>query len=62
MRPLPTQAVLVVNAMSRRGADAFDEVRQKLVAAGIELIEAHAVHDPDQMDVTVKDAIANAPR
>ncbi|MCY7339140.1 MAG: diacylglycerol kinase, partial [Sphingomonas bacterium] len=61
MKPLPKQAILVVNAMSRRGADAFDEVRDKLVAAGIELIEAHAVDDPDQMDQTVKDAIAKAP-
>ena len=61
MRPLPKQAILVVNAMSRRGADAFGEVRDKLVAAGIELIEAHAVDDPDKMDATVKDAIAKAP-
>ncbi len=61
MKPLPKQAILVVNAMSRRGADAFDEVRDKLVAAGIDLIEAHAVDDPDQMDQTVKQAIARAP-
>ncbi len=61
MRPLPNQAILIVNAMSRRGADAFDEVRQKLIAAGIDLIEAHAIHDPDQMDVKIKDAIARAP-
>jgi len=60
-RPLPTQAILVVNAMSRRGADAFDEVQQKLIAAGIDLIEAHAIHDPDEMDVMIKAAIARAP-
>jgi len=61
MRPLPTQAILVVNAMSRRGADAFDEVREKLIAAGIDLIGAHAIHEPDEMDATVKAAIAKAP-
>jgi YegS/Rv2252/BmrU family lipid kinase len=61
MKPLPRQAILVVNAMSRTGADAFDEVRTKLVAAGIELIEAHAVDDPDQMDKIICAAIARAP-
>ncbi|HXG99513.1 MAG TPA: diacylglycerol kinase family protein [Sphingomicrobium sp.] len=61
VQPLPKQAILVVNAMSRRGSDAFEEVRDKLIAAGIELIEAHAVHEPDAMDTTVKEAIAKAP-
>ena len=58
---LPNQAILIVNAMSRSGADAFEDVRDKLVAAGIELIEAHAIDQPDEMDVAVKDAIARAP-
>ena len=58
---LPKQAILVVNAMSRKGEDAFDEARAKLKAAGIKLIEAHAVTDPKKMDATVKAAIANAP-
>ncbi len=61
MRPLPTRAILIVNAMSRRGADAFDEVRDKLIAAGIDLIEAHAIDEPDRMDVAIRDAIAKAP-
>jgi len=61
MRPLPKQAILVVNAMSRRGADAFEEVRDKLVAAGIELIEAHAVDEPGQMDKIICQAIERAP-
>lgn len=47
--------------MSRRGADAFEEVRTKLVEAGIELIEAHAIDQPDRMDEVIKDAIAKAP-
>ena len=61
MTPLPKQAILVVNAMSRKGADVFDEVRDKLIAAGLELIEAHAVDDPGQMDKIICDAIDRAP-
>lgn len=47
--------------MSRKGADAFDEARDKLELAGVELIEAVAVTEPDKMDGIVKDAIARAP-
>jgi YegS/Rv2252/BmrU family lipid kinase len=61
MKPLPKQAILIVNAMSRKGADVFDEVRAKLELAGVELIEAHAVTKPEKMDKTVIDAIAKAP-
>ena len=60
-KPLPKRAILVVNAMSRKGADAFAEARDKLIAAGIELIEAHAVEQPEDMDPTIKAAIAKAP-
>ncbi|WP_037502085.1 diacylglycerol/lipid kinase family protein [Sphingomonas jaspsi] len=58
---LPKQAILVVNAMSRRGADVFEDARDKLVAAGVDLLEAHAVTEPEKMDGTIKDAIAKAP-
>jgi YegS/Rv2252/BmrU family lipid kinase len=58
---LPKQAILVVNAMSRKGEEAFDEARRKLREAGVKLIEAHAVTDPKKMDATVKAAIAKAP-
>ncbi len=60
-RDLPKQAILVVNAMSRRGADVFDEARAKLELAGVELLDAIAVDKPDQMDKTVIDAVARAP-
>ncbi len=60
-RPLPREAILVVNAMSRSGAKSFDTVRDKLIAAGIDLIEAHAIDDPDTMEPTVRAAIARAP-
>ena len=58
---LPREAILIVNAMSRRGADAFEEVRDKLRQAGVKLLECHAVHEPQEMEVTVKRAIAAAP-
>lgn len=56
---LPKDAILVVNAHSRRGQDAFAEAKEKLEAAGIRLIAAHAVDDPDQMAQTVREAVAS---
>jgi len=58
---LPKQAILIVNAMSRKGEATFDEAREKLKGAGVKLIEAHAVTDPEKMDATIKAAIAKAP-
>ena len=58
---LPRQAILIVNAMSRRGADVFDEALAKLELAGVELIDAIAVEEPDKMDETVIAAVARAP-
>lgn len=58
---LPKRAALIVNAMSRSGADVFDEVRTKLVAAGIDLIEAHAINNPNDIEPAVRSAIARAP-
>ncbi len=60
-RQLPKQAILIVNAMSRSGADMFAEVRDKLTAAGIDLLEAHAIDNPDEMEPTVRKAVAIAP-
>jgi YegS/Rv2252/BmrU family lipid kinase len=58
---LPKQAILIVNAASRSGADAFAEARDKLKAAGIELLDAKAVKDPKRMGAAVKQAIRKAP-
>ena len=58
---LPKRAMLVVNATSRRGEAAFEEARDKLTAAGLELIDAHVVHDALVMEPVVKAAIARAP-
>ena len=58
---LPKEAILIVNAMSRKGANVFEEARDKLTAAGVRLIDSHAVHQPEEMEPTVKAAIAKAP-
>ncbi len=58
---LPKQAILIVNAMSRHGADVYDEARAKLELAGVELIDAIAIDQPDQMDQAVIAAVAKAP-
>jgi YegS/Rv2252/BmrU family lipid kinase len=58
---LPERAILIVNAMSRTGEAAFEEARDKLEAAGVKLIETHAITEPDAMDGTVKAAVASAP-
>jgi YegS/Rv2252/BmrU family lipid kinase len=58
---LPKQAILIVNAASRSGADAFAEARDKLKAAGIELLDAKAVKDPERMGGAIKAAIKKAP-
>ena len=60
-RPLPKQAILIVNAASRSGADAFEQAREKLTSAGIKLIEAKAVKNPKTMGAVVKRAIKKAP-
>ncbi|MEO6579900.1 MAG: diacylglycerol kinase family protein [Sphingomicrobium sp.] len=58
---LPKQAILIVNAMSRRGADVFNEARSKLELAGVELLEAIAIDRPEQMDEAVARSVARAP-
>ena len=59
--PLPKHAILVINAKSRRGQDLFREACNKLAAAGVELIEAHAVRDPKAMIPTIRAAIKQKP-
>jgi len=59
--PLPKQAILIVNTASRRGADAFAEARDKLVKAGVELIDARAIDNPERLAGEVTSAIDRAP-
>src|SRR5512139_2482418 len=58
---LPKRAMLVVNAGSRQGEAMFEQAREKLAAAGLELIDAHVVHDPKVMEPVVKAAVSRAP-
>lgn len=57
LRPIPTEAVLIVNAHSRKGASLFVEARDKLERAGVKLIAAHAVRDPTALNATVRAAV-----
>lgn len=56
-RPIPKEAVLVVNARSRRGRKLFRSAVFKLRAAGIRLRAAHAVRRSGQLIPTVKEAV-----
>jgi YegS/Rv2252/BmrU family lipid kinase len=58
---LPKQAILIVNAKSRRGAAAFEEACRLLSEAGIELIETHAVRNPKKMGALIRAAVAKGP-
>jgi YegS/Rv2252/BmrU family lipid kinase len=56
---LPKQAVLIVNAMSRSGGDAFDEAKRLLEERGLTLLGAHAITEPEHMRPTVCKALAD---
>lgn len=57
LKHVPREAVLIVNAASRRGRDLFREAHSKLGEAGVRLIEAHAVTNPRKLVPTVKAAV-----
>ena len=56
-RPVPKEAVLVVNAHSRKGRALFRRATFALRGAGIRLISAHAVRKKGQLIPTVKKAV-----
>ena len=56
-RPVPKKAVLIVNAHSRRGRELFRAADEKLRAAGIELIAAHAIRNPAELVPKVREAV-----
>lgn len=60
-KSLPKQAILIVNAKSRKGGDVFEQACDKLQAAGIDLIESHAIKNPKQMGTAIRKAILAAP-
>jgi YegS/Rv2252/BmrU family lipid kinase len=57
---LPRQAILIVNTASRNGAEAFEPAREKLIAAGLELIDARAVDEPAALAGEVRAAVDRA--
>ena len=59
MRPVPREAVLVVNAHSRKGRDLFRQAEEKLQAAGIRLLETFPVKDPRDLIATMRKAVAS---
>lgn len=59
--PLPSKAILVVNTRSRVGAELFGEAVTLLGLAGIDLLDAHAVEDPDKLGEVVRKAVDEAP-
>lgn len=61
VKRLPRRAILIVNAASRKGAEAFDGARKALTDAGIALIEATAFTEADKMQAAVKRAVRRAP-
>jgi YegS/Rv2252/BmrU family lipid kinase len=58
-RPVPREAVLVVNAASRRGRDLFREAKAKLEAAGIRITTAYPVKNPRKLTATMRQAVAS---
>ncbi|HWH22944.1 MAG TPA: YegS/Rv2252/BmrU family lipid kinase [Allosphingosinicella sp.] len=56
-RPVPREAVLIVNAHSRKGEALFNEAKAKLEEAGIRLRAAHAVKDPSTLNDIVRAAV-----
>jgi hypothetical protein len=48
-KALPREAVLVVNARSRKGRDLFEQAKTKLEDAGVKLIAAHGLRNPKQL-------------
>ena len=57
----PRSAILIVNALSRQGEKQFAAAREKLVEAGIELIDAVAIKKPGTLSDMVDKAMARKP-
>lgn len=56
-RPVPKEAILIVNAHSRKGRAMFRDAAFQLEEAGIRITEAHAVRDPKRLIPTIRDAV-----
>ena len=60
-RAVPDKAILIVNAASRRGREAWEEACAAIEAAGITLIERYRIEDTDKLLPTVEKAVEDAP-
>jgi YegS/Rv2252/BmrU family lipid kinase len=58
-RPLPRQAALVVNTRSRRGKRLLGAARDKLQAAGVEIVATFPVRNPKRLDDAIESAVAS---
>lgn len=56
-KPVPKEAILIVNAHSRRGRALFRDAAFRLEEEGIRITEAHAVRDPERLIPTVQQAV-----
>ena len=57
LKPIPREAVLIVNAHSRKGRTLFREAKAKIEESGIRLIGAHALKNPQKLPDTVREAV-----
>jgi YegS/Rv2252/BmrU family lipid kinase len=57
LRPVPREAVLIVNAHSRKGRDLFRQAKALLEQHGVRLTAAHAVKHPRHLNRTVIEAV-----
>lgn len=57
----PRSAILIVNALSRQGRERFEAARDKLIAAGVDLIDCIGVEKPGTLTSIVADAVAKRP-
>lgn len=55
--PVPREAVLIVNARSRRGAALFEQAQRKFEAEGIRLTAAYPIRDPSRLNDAVRAAV-----
>jgi YegS/Rv2252/BmrU family lipid kinase len=57
-KPVPKEAVLIVNTRSRSGQKLLDEAATKLEAAGVRLIAKHSIRKPgEDLISTMRDAV-----
>jgi len=59
LSPVPREAVLIVNARSRKGRDLFRRAKTLLEESGVRLIADHPVRDPRRLRHIVDQAVAD---